>query len=214
TDSTLSLTPGVIGSYVVSLMVADDDGAIGTDTRTIDVFKLSTATTVVSSSTNSTSVSGENVTFTATVTVDGPGSAAAFYPTGTVTFYDNGTAIGTGTLSTTAGVTAAALTTNLLSTASHAIAAAYTSGDANFNPSPASAPISQRVNQAAITVSVTSSVNPSVAGQGVAFLASVSASILGRTAVARPTGTVTPAAGHRPFGPRTLNTAGRVSGAR
>ena len=61
--------------------------------------KASTATSVVSP--RATTVSGQSVTFTATVSIVSPGSNAVANPTGTVTFYDNGVAIGTGTLSGT-----------------------------------------------------------------------------------------------------------------
>ena len=77
------------------------------------------------------------MTFTATVSVVSPGSTAVANPTGTVTFYDNGTSIGTGTLSVVSGQDQATFTTSALSTASHPITAAYTSGDGNFNASPA-----------------------------------------------------------------------------
>ena len=53
-----------------------------------------------------------------------------------MTFYDNGTSIGTGTLSVVNGQEQASFTTSTLSTASHSITAAYTSGDGNFVPSP------------------------------------------------------------------------------
>jgi hypothetical protein len=66
-------------------------------------------------------------------------------PTGTVTFKDNGTAIGTGNLSTAAGVTTATFTTTTpLTTGSHNITAVY-SGDSNFTTS-TSATLVQNVN--------------------------------------------------------------------
>ena len=101
------------------------------------VNKASTSTTVASSV--SPSVHGQSVTFTATVSVVSPGSTAVASPTGTVTFYDNGTSIGTGTLSVVSGQDQATFTTSSLSTATHPITAAYTSGDGNFNASPVSA---------------------------------------------------------------------------
>ena len=59
-------------------------------------------------------MSGQPVTFTATVTVASPGSTAVAYPTGTVTFYDGGTAIGTGTLAVVNGADQASYTTSAL----------------------------------------------------------------------------------------------------
>jgi hypothetical protein len=51
------------------------------------------------------------VTFTATVA---PAADAGANPTGTVVFYDNGTEIGSGPVSTAAGLTTATLTTDAL----------------------------------------------------------------------------------------------------
>ena len=87
----------------------------------------------------SPTVFGQAVTFTATVSVVSPGSTAVASPTGTVTFYDNGTSIGTGTLSVVNGHDQATFITSNLVTATHPITAAYTSGDGNFNASPSSA---------------------------------------------------------------------------
>ena len=151
------------------------------------VNKAGTSATVASSV--NPSVFGQGVTFTATVTVNTPGSTAVADPTGTVTFYDNGVQIGTGTLSGAATDTAT-FTTSTLSTASHPITAAYTSGDGNFNASAASTAISQVVNKADTSTALSSSVNPSVSGQGVTFTATVAIVSPGTNAVANPTGTV------------------------
>jgi len=90
---------------------------------TLIVSKASTSTGVTSSLNPSTS--GDLVTFTATVA---PSTA-----TGTVTFKDNTTVLGTGTLS--GGV--AKLSTSALSVASHSITAVYSS-DTNFASSTSS----------------------------------------------------------------------------
>ena len=58
-----------------------------------------------------TAVYGQSVTFTATVAVTSPGAGP---PTGTVTFKDGTTTLGTGTLSTSGGVTTATFTTTAL----------------------------------------------------------------------------------------------------
>ena len=84
------------------------------------VDQTSTATSVTSSS--NTSLSGDPVTFTATVT---PPEA-----TGTVTFMDGVTTLGTGIIS---GGTASLITSSL-SVGSHPISAVY-GGDAYFQPS-------------------------------------------------------------------------------
>jgi len=139
----------------------------------------------------SPSVSGQSVTFTATVTVALPPTTIDPSPTGTVTFYNNGTSIGTGTLSVVNGQDQASLTIATLSTASHTITAAYTSGDSNFVPSSASTAVTQVVNKANTSATVATSLAPSVHGQAVTFTATVSVVSPGSTAVASPTGTVT-----------------------
>ena len=143
----------------------------------------STTTGVVASA--NPSVSGQAVTFTATVTWSARPAAA--YPTGTVTFYDNGTSIGTGTLSVVSGHDQATLTTSTLSTASHPITAAYTSGDGNFNASPVSAAISQVVNKDSTTTTASASPSSANVGQTVTFTATVTANAPGS---GTPTGTV------------------------
>jgi hypothetical protein len=79
-------------------------------------------------------------------------------PTGSVTFYDGSTILGTATLSS--GTASLSLTT--LAVGSHSITAVY-GGDPNFKTS-TSAALSQKVNQASTTTALVSSVNPSVSG--------------------------------------------------
>jgi len=126
------------------------------------------------------SVFGQSVIFSTTVTAKGPGAGT---PTGSVTFLDGGTTLGTGTLS--AGT--ASITTASLAVGSHSITAVYT-GDVNFNGSSTSAPATQTVNKASATVAVGSSVNPSVFGQQLSFTAAVTAQAPG---AGTPSGSVT-----------------------
>ena len=72
------------------------------------------------------------MTFTATVTVQAPGAGT---PTGTVTFMDGATTLGTGTLN---GAGVATFTTTGLSVGHHNITAIY-GGDASFNGSTSNA---------------------------------------------------------------------------
>ena len=131
------------------------------------------------------------MTFTATVSVARPATNADPSPTGAVTFYDNGHVMGSGMLALVGGQDEAMFTTNLLSTSSHSITAAYTSGDTNFALSPVSASITQLVNPAGTSTTVATSGSPSGAGQTVAFTATVSVVSPGSTAIASPSGTVT-----------------------
>ena len=138
-----------------------------------------TTTTTVATSDNST-VFGESVTFTATVTPQVAGST----PTGTVTFKDGATTIGTGTLDG-GSPPQATFTTSALSVATHPITASY-GGDGNFSGD-ASPSINQVVAKAATTTTLTSSPNPSLAGQSVTLTATVSVTAPGD---GTPSGTV------------------------
>ncbi len=82
------------------------------------------------------------MTFTATVTAVGPGSGT---PSGTVTFKDGASALGTGTLSSGQ----ATFATNGLSVGSHTITAVY-GGDASFKTN-TSAALSQTVSTSPVT---------------------------------------------------------------
>src|SRR5207302_2543155 len=100
------------------------------------------------------SVSGQTITFTATVTAVAP---AAGTPSGTVTFFDGVTNLGSAALDASGQAT---LSIASLAVGSHNLTVSY-SGDGNFNPS-SSATLTQTVNQASSSTSLVSSANPSV----------------------------------------------------
>ncbi|WP_244942927.1 beta strand repeat-containing protein [Streptomyces inhibens] len=164
------------GAYVVTATYGGDAnfvGSVGTDTQTVG--QAATTTSVVSAP--DPSVSGEPVTFTATVSPVAPGAGT---PTGVVVFAISGGPTLTATLS---GGTASVTTG--LDAGSHTVTATY-SGDANYTAS--SGTDSQTVNQASTTTSVASSPDPSVFGQPVTFTATVAPVSPGAGTV---TGTVT-----------------------
>lgn len=109
---------------------------------------------------------GQSVTFTATVTSQGPGT-----PTGTVTFMDGATSLGSFAL---VGNTAT-LKTNGLTAGTHTITATY-GGDTTFSKSTSTA-LSQVVTRATTTTTLTSSSNPSPYGQTVIFTSKVSSAV-------------------------------------
>jgi len=128
-------------------------------------------------------VFSQPVTFTATLSQPPPGGTT---PTGTVTFSDGGNLLASVTLVNIGGGQAqATFTTAALSVGSHTINVDY-SGDNNFNGN--SLPVTQVVNQASTTTTLTSSPNPSSFGQSVTFTASVTPM---SPATATPTGSVT-----------------------
>src|SRR5207302_9106770 len=101
-------------------------------------------------------------------------SSATGTPTGTVTFQDGASALGTGTLS---GGTAT-FTTSGLTAGTRSITAIY-GGDANFAGS-TSPVLTQTVNKAASSTSAVSSNSPSNRGAAVTFTASVTSSVTSR----------------------------------
>jgi hypothetical protein len=125
----------------------------------------STTTSLAASS--SQIVWGRSVAFTATVApVSGTGT-----PTGTVTFKDGATQIGTGTLNASGSAT---FSTSGLAVGAHSVTAVY-SGDANFSSS-TSVAVSATVSTSAKTATRTSlsaSAMQLTSGQSVTFTASV-----------------------------------------
>lgn len=154
------------------------DGSFSQNSGTTGITVNKAATTASLTSSASLSNLNQAVTFTATVSAVAPGAGT---PTGAVTFSDGSSNLGTAALDSTG---TAAFTTSTLAAGAHAIAASY-AGDSNFNPS--SSTLSQIVGKLATTVTLVSSANPSVFGQGVIFAITVSAA----SGTGTPTGTVT-----------------------
>jgi hypothetical protein len=144
---------------------------------------LGATQTAVSSSANP-ATAGEQVTFTAVVTA--PGYQGT--PAGTVTFSIDGQPQPPVQLSLIGGLDEAVFATSTLSAGSHTVTASY-SGDAHVGPSSGSL-ASQQVTAPGLkstTTRLTSSPNPSTAGQAVTITAIVSPS----GTAGKPTGSVT-----------------------
>ena len=137
--------------------------------QVVDQYTTSTA---LSSSLNP-STYGQMVTFTATVSSEGP------TPTGSVTFKNGSQTLGSVSLS--GGV--AQVATAILDVGTSTITASY-SGDTRSAKSESSS-LKQIVNQATSTTTLVSSVNPSKVGKKVKFTATVT------SPTSKPTGTVT-----------------------
>jgi hypothetical protein len=166
TGGTASLTTATlaVGTHFITAIYSGDGNFGGSTsaslTQTVSAGTVGTTTTLTSSLNPSTY--GQQVTFTAAVS---PSSGA----TGTVTFKDGGSAIGTSALDAS-GV--ATLSISSLAVGTHAITALY-SGDSSHNGSTSSA-LSQTVNNAGTTTTLTSNPNPSRSGRAVIFTATVS----------------------------------------
>ncbi|MGA2590178.1 MAG: Ig-like domain repeat protein [Bryobacteraceae bacterium] len=169
--TTSSLTAGA--HTMTATYAGDASFEASTSKALTQVVNKNTTTTVVVSSGNP-SVYGQPVTFTATVTSAGP------TPTGTVTFKNGGTTLGTASLGSKASTT---LTSTTLGAGNYTITASYNGDTASATST--STGMSQVVSQATTTTVLVASVNPSSLGESVTFTAIV----MSVTTV--PTGTVT-----------------------
>jgi uncharacterized delta-60 repeat protein len=160
------------------------------------------ATVANASSSLSSTVFGQRVTFTVVLKAKAPGSGT---PTGLVTFKDGTTGLGRATLQLVGGLDRATLSTAALSVGSHTITAIY-QGDGTFAGSSSSAPVV--VNKASSRTLLTASPAPAVFGQVVSFTVAVLALAPGQ---GTPTGTVAFTDGSTTIATLTLNSVGRAT---
>ncbi len=154
-------THSVVASYDGSADFLSSTAAV-----TETVAPQPTTTSVTASS--RTTTTGEPVSFTATVTP----SAGSANPTGSVTFTDDGTPIGTSTLSTTGGVTTTNMLLTTLPLGVNSIGASF-GGDPDFGASTSGPSALVTVSRATTELSLGSSDDPSTSGQPVTLTASV-----------------------------------------
>jgi hypothetical protein len=166
-----------IGSHTITAVYTGDanNAPSPPSPPVTQIVNQAATTTVVHSSLNPSTV-GQTVTFTATVTNAGGGTPT---PTGTVQFAVDGTNQGSPV------PVNVAFATGLLTVGNHSITATYNGDSNNLGSSGA---LTQNVNQAATTTTLTSSLNPSTLGAPVTFTATVTNSGGGTPS---PTGTVT-----------------------
>ncbi len=182
-----SAIPGSATPFQITYSYAGNTNFNPASDSSTTLTVTSTASATVLTSSLNPSRFGQAVTFTATVT------ASNGAPTGTVAFLDGTETIGSGTLTNGS----ATYLTTALAAGSHAVTAVY-GGSGNFGGSK-SATVTQIVNQAVATLTVSSSQNPSRVGSPITFTANVSGS--GGT----PTGTVTFKDGTTVLGTSPLN---------
>jgi hypothetical protein len=167
-----------VGSHSITVVYGGDGNFNGSTSGPLSQMVNKANTLAIVSSGQNPSVFGQSVMFTGTLSAVAPGAGT---PTGMVHFNDNGSQIGSATLS--AG--SASFSTVNLSAGSHPITVPY-AGDGNFNGT-TSVAISQTVNKAATSTVLGSSANPSTNGQSVTFTATVSVNAPG---AGTPQGTV------------------------
>ncbi|HEY5170774.1 MAG TPA: Ig-like domain repeat protein [Acidimicrobiia bacterium] len=144
-------------------------------------------------------VFGESVTFTASVSVAGPGAGT---PTGSVAFMDGATTLAASSVDGSGNAT---YTSSLSSLGSDSITAVY-GDDASFAGSTSNAV--EVVGRASTATGVSSSVSPSVFGQPVTFTASVS---VVAPDTGTPTGTVVFNDGTTTLGSDSLDGSGTAA---
>ena len=177
TFQTSSLNPGSI----TAVYEGDDDFVGTSSTNTVGQAVLAAPggpvpTTTSLTSSSDTSTYGRGVSFTATVTP----ADASISPTGTVTFYDSTTPLGSAPLSTMGGVATATLANARLAAGDHWIIATY-DGDPNASVSSSGAPVRLRVAEAMTSLTVASSATVAVLGQDVTLTATIESAAPGET---------------------------------
>jgi hypothetical protein len=161
--------------------------------KAITLTSLSQATGTTLSGPSGNFKPGDAVTFTASV------NGTIGTPTGTVTFLDGTTSLGSAALVN--GV--ATFTTTALTGGNHSITASY-GGDASFNSSKSNA-VSQAIRPSATNLSLQESSSSSTIGQGVTLTVNAS------NVLATPTGNVTFLDGQTTIGTSTLDGSGKAS---
>ena len=171
--ATVSISSLPVGNHSITAQYSGDKNYFSSTSSTLNQA-VKNSTSIVLTSSSRTSVFGEGVSFTATVS---PSTA-----TGTVIFNDGNKVLGTATI--TGGV--ATLNVSNLAIGAHSVTAIY-NGDANDAGSTSNT-IAQTVVKANTTITLTSSLNPAKSGNIVILTATLSATLPG---TGNPTGTVT-----------------------
>jgi len=173
--------PGVSSHAITAVDSGDLNFAGSTSPILTQTVSPASTSTSLASSVNP-AVTGQSVTVTATVSMVAPGSGV---PTGTIAFLDDGATIAGCATEALTGAGVATCDDAFVAAGAETITAVY-SGDADFSSS-TSAALTQTINQGATATVATSSVNPSVSGEGLSYLATVTAVA---PAAGTPTGSV------------------------
>jgi len=195
--ATLTTTSLTAATHNLTAQYAGDaTNAAATSNVVVEVVNLASTTTTLASSSATANV-GTTLTFTATVaSTNGP------MPTGTVSFTDGATTLGSGTLNAS-GVATLVLST--LTPGAHNIVATFP-GD-NDSATSASAKLVETIAQIPTTTALVSDINPSSAGAAIHLTATV-AMATGATADGPITGSVTFSDGGITLGTAVVNASG------
>jgi len=200
---TASISTLGYGSHTITATYSGDSNFVTSTSPNFTQHVLFSSSTTASSSPNP-SIYGTTVTLTATVTA---GTSGVGTPTGSVTFFDGSTSLGSGNLSTTSGVTTAIFPISTLSAGKHTITATY-GGDTVFAPSTTAQGFTHTVNQASTsTALIATPASPYYYGETINFTATVTVT----QGAGHPTGSVTFVDGSTTLGTGTLSTSNGVS---
>ncbi|MGA8528879.1 MAG: Ig-like domain repeat protein [Acidobacteriaceae bacterium] len=191
-NASLQISTLAVGTHLITARYSGDTYYSSSSSNPLSQVVQEQVTVALSSSSpNDTSAFGSTVIFTANVAVSG-----GITPSGAVSFYNGGTYLGSGSLN---GSGIATFSTASLPVGTNSITASYT--DIN-NVTGTASPLTQTVDQQT-TSSVVSSLNPSIFGTPVTFVATVVAS-----GSVVPTGMVTFFDGATQIGTGALAAAG------
>jgi uncharacterized protein (TIGR03437 family) len=208
--STTNLTSGGIATFnaillggghtLTAVFTPSDTQRFTTSTSpgvSLTVPAAATSTVLAATPTGATN----QYSLTATVTTPAPAITGA--PAGTVTFYDNGSAIAGSTTTLTSGRTATFAA--VFAIGGHTLTAVFTPSNSQLFSSSTSLAVSfSIIGRANASMEIASNLNPSLPGQAVTFTATVTGG------VSTPTGTVQFADGSQALGSAAL-AGGRAS---
>jgi hypothetical protein len=190
--ATLVISWLTVGSYNVMAAYSGDSNYASSESSSVPLQVLSPTTATLGASPNPVSA-GQTLTLTATLTGDG-----SLWPTGSVSFMNGSTLLGTGTLNAS-GV--ATLTTSSLAPGIYSLTVQY-AGDTNFLSTSAAVSVTVNAQTTTTTTSLIATPNPIATGQTLTLTAAVQGS--GST----PGGTVSFMNGPALLGSATLNSSG------
>jgi uncharacterized protein (TIGR03437 family) len=184
----LVLPPLSSGSHALTAVYSGDKDYDSTTSATVNLMTVATPAMITLTASPNPSTGGQAITLSAAVT---PTAA-----TGTVTFKDGSSVVGTGTLNNGAAV----LVLSAPSNGSHAFTAVY--GGDKYHDSTTSATVNLTTITPPAVITLTVSPNPSTGGQAITLSATVTP--------AATTGTVTFKDGSSVVGTGTLNNGAAV----
>jgi len=195
------------GAHTVTVKYLGDANFVGSTSNAVVLTAQQEIPKIVFTDTPAaTSIYGQAITLTAQLSDQD--NDDNWIPTGSVTFYDGTTAIGSGTLNASGQASITLVGSSSLVAGSHSLTVQY-SGDEDFS-AVTGGPIVHVVTKASstsvVTTSVSSSLNPSVYGDSVRLSINVSSSV-----GIQPTGSVTVVDGSTTLGTLTLDASGNAS---